>query len=68
MVNYQYNTYKLPIDIYSVQIAFESQILALFDTSPLHQFAKFNDFIHLPLIFSQKTFKFCIPPLKTPQP
>ena len=24
---------------------FESQILALFDTSPLHQFAKFNDFI-----------------------
>ena len=23
---------------------FESQILALFDSSPLHQFAKFNDF------------------------
>ena len=29
---------------------------ALFDTSPLHQFAKFNDFIWLQLIFSQKPF------------
>ena len=35
---------------------FESQNLALFDTSPLHQFAKVNDFIWLQLIFSQKTF------------
>ena len=26
------------------KIDFESQILAHFDTSPLHQFAKFNDF------------------------
>ena len=32
------------------------QILALFDTSTLHQFAKFNDFLWLQLIFSQKPF------------
>ena len=44
---------------------FESQILTLFDTSPLHQFAKFNLGI---LIFSQKLFQFCTPPLKTPRP
>jgi hypothetical protein len=45
-----------------------SKILALFDTSPLHQFAKFNDFLWLELIFSQKPFWFSIPLLKTPQP
>ena len=36
--------------------------MALLDTYPLHQFAKlakFNDFILLQLIFSQKTFQFC---------
>ena len=27
------------------KIDFESQILALFDTSPLHKFVKFNEFI-----------------------
>ena len=27
------------------KIDFESQILALFDTSPLHQFSKFNNFL-----------------------
>ena len=31
----------------------------------LHQFAKFNDFIWLQLLFSQKHFKFCTPTLKT---
>ena len=32
------------------------------------KFAKFNDFIWLQLVFSQKYFQLCIPPLKTPQP
>ena len=35
---------KIPM-IFHIEIDFESQILALFDTYPLHQFAKFNDFI-----------------------
>ena len=39
-------------------VDFESQIAALFDTSLLHQFAKFNDFIWLQLIFSQKPSNF----------
>ena len=34
----------------------ESQILVLFDISPLHQFAKWTGFIWLQLIFSQKPF------------
>ena len=42
--------------IFDVEIDFESQISALFDTSPLSQFAQFNDFIWLQLIFSQKPF------------
>ena len=42
--------------IFDVKIDFESQISALFDTSSLHQYAKFNDFIWLKLIFSQKPF------------
>ena len=42
--------------------------MALFDTSPLHQFTKTNPFIWLQLILSQKHFYFCIPSLKTPQP
>ena len=40
----------------------------IFDSSPLLQISKFNNFIWLKLIFSQKPFWFCIPPLKTPQP
>jgi hypothetical protein len=39
-----------------------------FDSSPLIQFSKFNNFIWLQLIFSQKPFQFCFPLLKTPQP
>ena len=38
----------------------------IFDTSPLHQFSKFNNFIWLQLIFRQKPFHFCIPGLETP--
>ena len=48
------------------KIDFESQILALFDTSLkkiwfsltslIHQVVKFNDFIWMQLIFSQKPF------------
>ena len=40
----------------------------IFDSSPLLQFSKFNNFIWLQLIYSQNFFKFCISPLKTPQP
>ena len=55
--------------IFDIENWLESQILALFDTSLLHQFAKLNDFIWLQLIiFKQKPFLFCIPALKTPQP
>ena len=38
------------------KIVFESQILALFDSSPLLQLSKFSSFIWLQLSFSQKTF------------
>ena len=41
--------------------------MPLFDTLPLLQFSKSNHFIWPQLIFSQKPFYFCIPPLKTPQ-
>ena len=42
--------------IFMKKINFESQISALFDTFPLHQFAKSNDFIRLQLTFRQKPF------------
>ena len=44
--------------IFDVQnkIDSKSQISALCDTSPLHHFAKFNDYIWLQLISSQKPF------------
>jgi hypothetical protein len=35
------NLRKIPM-ILTLKIDFESRILALFDTSPLHQFSKFN--------------------------
>ena len=38
--------------------------LKVFDTSPLHQFAKFNDFIWLQLVFSKKTFLILYPSLE----
>ena len=42
---------------------------ALFDTSPLTQFSKFNNFLWVSmLILRQKSFKSCTPRLKTPQP
>ena len=31
--------------IFDIKNDFESQILALFDTSPLHQFSKFKNFL-----------------------
>ena len=35
---------KIPM-IFDIKTIFESQILGLFDTSPLHQFSKFNNFL-----------------------
>ena len=35
---------KIPM-IFDIKFDFESQILALFDTSPLNQFSKFNNFL-----------------------
>ena len=35
---------------------FKGQIVALFDTSPLHQFSKFNDFLWVCWFFKQKYF------------
>ena len=40
-----------------LKIDFQSQISALFDTFPLHQFTNFNDFISLQLVFSQNLFE-----------
>ena len=39
----------------------------IFETSPLHQFSKFNNFLRV-CWFRQKYFQFCIPCLKTGQP
>ena len=35
--------------IFDIEMDFDSQILALFDASPLHQFSKFNSPVHLDL-------------------
>ena len=45
-----------------VEKDFDDQILALFDTSPIPQFSKFNNFFLSMLFLRQKSF------LKTPQP
>ena len=50
------------------KIDFESQILALFDTSPLHQFSQLNNFLWICWCFRQKSFQFSTPRLKTWQP
>ena len=50
------------------KIDFESQILTLFETSPLTQFSKFDNFPLDMLIFRKKIFPICIPCLKTQQP
>ena len=42
--------------IFDIKNDVESQILTLFDTSPLLQFSKFGNFIWIQLIFSQKPF------------
>ena len=42
--------------IRKIPMIFESQILVLFDSSPLLQFSKFGNFIWIKLIFSQKPF------------
>ena len=55
--------------ILTSKIDFESQILAFFNTFPLHQFSKFNNFLWvLMLILRQKSFWFYTPRLKTLQP
>ena len=54
------------VDFRFRKLTFKSQFYALFDASSLSEFAKLNDFIWHQLIFSQKLFLFCIPPLKSP--
>ena len=51
-----YSTMKKRNQKDSEKFDVEILILALFDTSPLHKFAKFNDFIWLQLIFNRKHF------------
>ena len=45
-------------------IGFESQILALFDSSPLIQNSKFNNFVWGMLILRQKIFLILYPPIE----
>ena len=49
--------------IFDVEIDLESQILALFDISPLHQFSKFYDFLWV-YWFLGKNFLILYPPFK----
>ena len=57
-------TQKDSDDFWSTKLTLKGQILALFDSSPLHQFAKFNEFLWLQLIFSQKNFLILYPSLE----
>ena len=50
------------------KIDFESWILALFNTSPLHQFLKFNNFIWVCWFLGKKYFQFCFPPRQLDNP
>ena len=48
-------------DFWHGNLSLKVKFWHFFDTSPLHQFAKFNAFIWLQLIFSQKTFLILYP-------
>ena len=48
----------------TLKIDFESQILAIFDTSPLHQFEKFNNFLWVCWFSAKIVFNFVSPPWK----
>ena len=53
---------KIPM-IFDIEIDFKSQILALFDTSPLHQFSKFKHFLWVCWFLGKNSFNF-LPPLE----